>query len=324
MRYRPLGDTGMAVGEIGGGTWALGGDWGKVDEQAGVAGLRRAVDAGVNLFDTADVYGFGRSEEVLGRTVASRDDILIATKVGRPEFEDPATYSWESMRRRCDESLKRLRREVIDVYQLHTPPTEVLAGEEAWESLRRLRDEGKIRAFGASVESAEQGRIAVERGAQTLQVIFNIFRQNLVDELFPLVREEQVGILARIPLASGLLTGKLTTESTFSQDDHRSFNREGAAFNVGETFAGLPFEAGVELAEELRWIADGRGSMARAAVRFVLDHDEVSSVIPGFRNADQVEENLSGAEVAPFTEAEHARLLAFFRERARPLLRGPV
>jgi aryl-alcohol dehydrogenase-like predicted oxidoreductase len=324
VRYRPLGNTGMAVSEIGFGTWAFGGDWGDVDERAGVAGLRRAIEAGVNLFDTADVYGHGRSEEVLGRTVASQDDILIATKVGRPEFEDPATYSRVSMRRRCDASLKRLRREVIDVYQLHTPSTEVLAAEEAWESLRRLRDEGKVRAFGASVESAEQGRIAIERGAQTLQIIFNVFRQSVIDELFPLARERQVGVLARIPLASGLLTGKLTRDSVFSHDDHRSFNREGKAFNVGETFAGLPFEAGVALVQELRWIAEGRGSMARAAVRFVLDHDEVSSVIPGFRNADQVEENLSGAEVAPFSEAERARLLAFFRERARPLLRGPV
>jgi aryl-alcohol dehydrogenase-like predicted oxidoreductase len=200
----------MAVGEVGFGAWALGGDWGEVDERDGIAAVERAVAAGVNLFDTADVYGAGRSEEILGRVIGARDDVLIATKVGRPELDDPATYSWESVRRRCEASLQRLRREVIDLYQLHTPPTDVLAGDEAWESLRRLRNEGKVRAFGASVESAEQGLIAIERGAQTLQVIFNVFRQNHVDELFPVALERRVGILARIPLASGLLTGKFT------------------------------------------------------------------------------------------------------------------
>lgn len=314
----------MAVGEVGFGAWALGGDWGEVDERDGIAAVERAVAAGVNLFDTADVYGAGRSEEILGRVIGARDDVLIATKVGRPELDDPATYSWESVRRRCEASLQRLRREVIDLYQLHTPPTDVLAGDEAWESLRRLRNEGKVRAFGASVESAEQGLIAIERGAQTLQVIFNVFRQNHVNELFPVALERRVGILARIPLASGLLTGKFTKSSTFSPDDHRSFNREGAAFNVGETFAGLPFDAGVDLANELRWIADGRGSMARAAVRFVLDHDAVSSVIPGSKQTEQVEENLGGAEVAPFSEEELARLRSFYQDRVRPLVRGPM
>jgi aryl-alcohol dehydrogenase-like predicted oxidoreductase len=314
----------MAVGEVGFGAWALGGDWGEVDERDGIAAVERAVAAGVNLFDTADVYGAGRSEEILGRVIGARDDVLIATKVGRPELDDPATYSWESVRRRCEASLQRLRREVIDLYQLHTPPTDVLAGDEAWESLRRLRNEGKVRAFGASVEAAEQGLIAIERGAQTLQVIFNVFRQNHVDELFPVALERRVGILARLPLASGLLTGKFTKSSTFSPDDHRSFNREGAAFNVGETFAGLPFDAGLDLANELRWIADGRGSMARAAVRFVLDHDAVSSVIPGSKHAEQVEENLGGAEVAPFSEEELARLRSFYQDRVRPLVRGPM
>lgn len=314
----------MAVGEVGFGAWALGGDWGEVDERDGIAAVERAVAAGVNLFDTADVYGAGRSEEILGRVIGARDDVLIATKVGRPELDDPATYSWESVRRRCEASLQRLRREVIDLYQLHTPPTDVLADDEAWESLRRLRNEGKVRAFGASVESAEQGLIAIERGAQTLQVIFNVFRQNHVNELFPVALERRVGILARIPLASGLLTGKFTKSSTFSPDDHRSFNREGAAFNVGETFAGLPFDAGVDLANELRWIADGRGSMARAAVRFVLDHDAVSSVIPGSKQTEQVEENLGGAEVAPFSEEELARLRSFYQDRVRPLVRGPM
>jgi aryl-alcohol dehydrogenase-like predicted oxidoreductase len=314
----------MAVGEVGFGAWALGGDWGEVDERDGIAAVERAVAAGVNLFDTADVYGAGRSEEILGRVIGARDDVLIATKVGRPELDDPATYSWESVRRRCEASLQRLRREIIDLYQLHTPPTDVLAGDEAWESLRRLRNEGKVRAFGASVESAEQGLIAIERGAQTLQVIFNVFRQNHVDELFPVALERRVGILARVPLASGLLTGKFTKSSTFSPDDHRSFNREGAAFNVGATFAGLPFDAGVDLANELRWIADGRGSMARAAVRFVLDHDAVSSVIPGGKNMEQVVENLGGAEVAPFSEEERARLRSFYQNRVRPLVRGPM
>lgn len=321
---RPLGRTGLEVSEVAFGTWQLGGDWGDVPEADGVAGLRAALEAGVNLFDTADVYGRGRSEELLGRVLGDRPDVIVATKFGRwDDFTDRSTYTEPRVRAYCEESLRRLRREAIDLYQVHTPTTAVIAEGEVFESLRTLQREGKVRHFGVSVETAAQGRLALEHeGVATLQVIFNIFRQNLVDDLFPGVETAGVGVLARVPLASGLLTGKFTRETTFSADDHRQYNREGASFNVGETFAGVPFELGVELADELRWIAEGRETMATAALRFVLDHPQVSCVIPGFKNARQVEENLAAAHVAHFRADELERLARFYAERTAPNIKG--
>lgn len=323
---RPLGRTGLEVSEVAFGTWQLGGDWGDVPEADGVAGLHAALEAGVNLFDTADVYGRGRSEELLGRVLGDRPDVLVATKLGRwDDFTDPATYTEPRVRAYCEASLRRLRREAIDLYQVHTPTTEAIERGEVFESLRTLQREGKVRFFGVSVETAAQGRLALQHeGVAALQVIFNIFRQNLVEELFPQVEAAGAGVLARVPLASGLLSGKFTKETTFSPDDHRQYNREGAAFNVGETFAGVPFELGVELAEELRWIADGRETMAAAALRFVLDHPQVSCVIPGFRDVRQVEQNLAAARVAPFRREELRRLAGFFAERVRPHIKGDL
>jgi aryl-alcohol dehydrogenase-like predicted oxidoreductase len=326
VRYRPLGDTGLEASEVSFGTWALGAEWGPVDRDAGVAGLRRAVEGGVNLFDTADVYGRGRSEELLGEVFGDRDDVLIATKFCRwTDASDPATYTWKSISSFCEASLRRLRRERIDLYQIHCPPTGILERGEVFDHLERLQSEGKIRFAGVSVESAEQGRICLRYpSVRALQVIFNLFRQNLVDELFPHALRRRVGLLARVPLASGLLTGKFTQDTTFPADDHRTFNREGAAFNVGETFAGLAFPVGVELADELRWIAVRRGSMAAAALRWILDHEAVTCAIPGFKNVSQVEQSLSAADVRPFGEAERERLADFYRERVRPAIRGPL
>jgi aryl-alcohol dehydrogenase-like predicted oxidoreductase len=323
---RALGRTGLEVSEISFGTWAIGGDWGAVPEGDALAAVQLAVDAGVNLFDTADVYGRGRSEELLGRAVGNRPDVLVATKFCRwDDVADPASYGEKRVRGYCEASLRRLRREAIDVYQVHSPPTEVIERGEVFDVLRTLQREGKVRSFGVSVETAAQGRVALEHeGVTVLQVIFNIFRQNLVDELFPQVEAAGAGVLARIPLASGLLTGKFTRETTFSPDDHRNYNLDGAAFNVGETFAGVPFELGVELAGELRWIADGRGTMAAAALRFVLDDPNVSAAIPGFKSRRQVEENLAAASVPPFTSAELQRLAGFYRERVRPHIRGDL
>ena len=317
LRRRALGRTGLEVSEVAFGTWQLGGDWGDVLEADGVAGLHAALEAGVNLFDTADVYGRGRSEELLGRVLGDRPDVIVATKFERwDDFTDPSTYTEPRVRAYSEASLRRLRREAIDLYQVHTPTTAVIEHGEVFESLRTLQREGKVRHFGVSVETAEQGRLALRHeGVATLQVIFNIFRQNLVGELFPDVEAAAVGVLARVPLASGLLTGKFTRETTFSPDDHRQYNRDGASFNVGETFAGVPFELGVELADELGWIAEGRETMAAAALRFVLDHQQVSCVIPGFRNARQVEENLAAARVAPFRSNELERLARFYVER---------
>lgn len=326
LPLRPLGRTGLEVSEVAFGTWALGGDWGQVREEEGVAGLHAALDAGVNLFDTADVYGRGRSEELLGRVLGDRQDVLVATKFGRwDDFTDLATYAEQRVRAYCEASLRRLRREAIDLYQVHTPTTEAIERGEVFESLRALQREGKVRFFGVSVETAAQGRLALRHeGVAALQVIFNIFRQNLVTELFPEVESAGAGVLARVPLASGLLTGKFTKEATFPADDHRRYNREGASFNVGETFGGVPFELGVELAQELRWIADGRETMAAAALRFVLDHPQVSCVIPGFKDVGQVEQNLAAAIVRPFGRDELDRLAAFYRERVRPHIKGDL
>jgi aryl-alcohol dehydrogenase-like predicted oxidoreductase len=323
---RVFGQTGLEVSEVSFGTWALGGDWGDVPEPDAVAGINTAIDAGVNLFDTADVYGRGRAEELLGRVVGRRSEILIATKFCRwDDVGDRRSYEEARVRAYCEASLRRLGRETIDLYQIHCPPTDVIERGEVFEVLRTLRREGKIREFGVSVETAAQGRLALQHdGVAALQVIFNIFRQNLVEELFPQVEAAGVGILARVPLASGLLTGKFTASSTFSPDDHRSYNREGESFNVGETFAGVPFELGVELAEELQWIAEGRGTMAAAALRWVLDDPHVSAVIPGFKSVRQVEQNLAAATVKPFSREEIDRLAAFFRERVRPHVKGAM
>jgi len=320
LPLRALGRTGLEVSEVSFGTWALGGDWGDVPEADGVAGLHAAIEAGVNLFDTADVYGRGRAEELLGRVVGHRPEILIATKFCRwDDFEDPSTYLEARVRAYCEASLRRLERESIDLYQVHCPPTEVIERGEVFDALRTLQREGKIREFGVSVETAAQGRLALQHdGVAALQMIFNIFRQNLVEELFPEVEAAGDGILARVPLASGLLTGKFTASSTFPPEDHRMYNRGGKSFNVGETFAGVPFELGVELAKELQWITDGRGTMAAAALRWVLDDPHVSAVIPGFKSVRQVDQNLAAATVKPFSPQDRDRLATFFQERVRP------
>jgi aryl-alcohol dehydrogenase-like predicted oxidoreductase len=325
MRYRPLGRTGLQVSEVSFGTWAIGGSWGTVDERAALDGLARAIDAGVNFFDTADVYGDGRAERLLAKVARGRSDIYIATKFGRgADFRDPKTYREAAVRRFCEASLRRLERDAIDLYQIHCPPHAVLKDGTVFEVLDRLQREGLVRAYGVSVESIDEGLTALQYpGVQALQVIFNLFRQRPAWELFPAAAARGVGILARLPLASGLLTGKFKATDTFAPDDHRAFNRNGEAFNVGETFAGLPFERGVALADGLRWIAEGRGTMARAAMRWILDHPDVTCVIPGFKNPAQVDDNLATLDVPAFSLAEHERLAAYYGREVEAWIRGP-
>lgn len=323
MNYRPLGE--LQVSEISFGTWAIGGDWGRVDERDALDGLAAAMDAGVNFFDTADVYGNGRSEELLAKATRGREhEIYIATKFCRAgDIHDPATYSEPSVRRFLEGSLRRLRRDFVDLYQIHCPPTEILRDGAVFEVLDKLQAEGKIRYYGVSVETVEEGLLCLRvPGVRALQVIFNIFRQKPAEELLPKAKAQGVGILARLPLASGLLTGKFKPDHRFDPDDHRSFNEHGEQFNVGETFAGLGFAKGVELAEKLRWIGEGRGNMTRAALRFILDHDEVTCAIPGFKNRHQVEDNLAALEVRPFSPDERARLRRFYEDEVLPHIRG--
>ncbi|WP_456276209.1 aldo/keto reductase [Bacillus sp. AK128] len=325
MKYRKLGNTDLSVSELSFGTWAIGGAWGKVNDEESLKGLQVAMDAGVNFFDTADVYGDGHSEELLATATKGKEDkIHIATKFCRAgDIHDPYTYSKEKVREYCEASLKRLNRESIDLYQVHCPPFDIIKQGEVFEVLEDLKKEGKIRYYGVSVETVEEGLYVVnETNASAIQVIFNLFRQKPLEELLPLAAKKDVGILVRLPLASGLLTGKFTTQSTFEEDDHRKFNRNGEAFNVGETFAGLEFERGVKLSQDLSWIANDRGNMTRAALRWIIDQPEVSCVIPGFRNVKQVEDNLGALDVPSFSTSELEKIRDFYKKEVHDSIRG--
>lgn len=325
LNYRRLGKTDLKISELSFGTWAIGGDWGKTNDEESLKALERAIDAGVNFFDTADVYGSGHSEELLAKATRGKEDkIYIATKFCRMgDIHNPENYSEKSVRSYLEASLKRLNREYIDLYQIHCPPLAILKNTDVFETLDKLKQEGKIRHYGVSVETVEEGLFCLTNpNLSSLQVIFNIFRQKPIKELFPQAKEKGVGILARVPLASGLLTGKFSKNTIFEEDDHRNFNKNGEHFNVGETFAGLPFEKGVELANQLEWIAENRGNMTRAALRWVLDHDAVSSVIPGFRNVKQVEDNLAALQVPSFTKEEMDQLYQFYIDEVHEHIRG--
>ncbi|GIP47636.1 MULTISPECIES: aldo/keto reductase [Paenibacillus] len=325
MKYRELGNTGLQVSEVSFGTWAIGGSWGNTNDDEALKGLDKAIGEGVNFFDTADVYGDGHAEQLLAKATKGKEgDIHVATKFCRAgDIHDLETYSEARVRAYCEASLKRLERERIDLYQIHCPPLSVLKDGRVFEVLDKLQAEGKIRHYGVSVETVEEGLFCLGvPGVKALQVILNLFRQKPLTQLLPKAQEAGVGILVRLPLASGLLTGKFKPDTTFAADDHRSFNANGEQFNVGETFAGLPFTKGVELAAQLDWIAEGRGDMARAAMRWILDQPEVTCVIPGFRNVRQVEDNLGAINVPSFSEAELMRLAAFYQNEVAQHIRG--
>lgn len=325
MKYRQLGNTDLKVSEVSFGTWGIGGDWGSSDDAEALRGLETAMEQGVNFFDTADVYGGGHAEELLAKaTKGKEDEIHIATKFCRAgDIHDLNTYSEVSIRNFCENSLKRLQRERIDLYQIHCPPFAILKDGRVFEVLDKLKAEGKIRHYGVSVETVEEGLYCVGvPGVSALQVIFNLFRQKPAEELFPAACKAGVGLLVRLPLASGLLTGKFKADTTFSSNDHRNFNANGEAFNVGETFAGLPFAKGVELANGLSWIAEGREDMARASMRWILDHEEVSCVIPGFKNVKQVEDNLGTLNVPSFSPEELERLRKYYENEVAAHIRG--
>lgn len=325
MNYRQLGNSELRISEVSFGTWGIGGDWGATSDAEALMGLEEAMEQGVNFLDTADVYGDGHAEKLLAQATKGKEDTIhIATKFCRAgDIHDLETYSEESVRRYCEDSLKRLQRERIDLYQIHCPPLAVLKDGRVFETLDKLQAEGKIRHYGVSVETVEEGLFCLDiPGVKALQVIFNLFRQKPMHELFPKAKASGTGILVRLPLASGLLTGKFSESTTFSGNDHRNFNANGEAFNVGETFAGLPFEKGVQLARELSWIAEGRQSMARAAMRWILDCPDVTCVIPGFKNTRQVEDNLGAIEVNPFSSEELHRLERFYQEKVAEHIRG--
>lgn len=326
MKSRTFGKTGRSVGEIGLGTWQIGGNWGDVTEEDAFATLRTAVDEGVNFFDTADVYGEGRSETLIGRFLKdTRAPIFVATKLGRfPNPGWPKNFTREGVRQHTEASLKRLGVEALDLTQLHCIPEGVLKRGEMFTWLEELRREGKIKAYGASVESMDQGLWCIEHsGCSALQIIFNIFRQKPIEQLFARAKEKNVALIVRLPLASGLLSGRMTKQTKFSPDDHRNFNRDGQAFNVGETFAGLPFEKGVELADDLKRLVPPGQNSAEFAIRWCLDYDAVSVIIPGARNPDQVRANVRPSHQAPLSAEVHRQLSQFYKDKVAAYIRGP-
>ena len=326
MHERAFGTTGRSVSEIGLGTWQLGSEWGNVDDDEAAEVLAAAVNDGVTFFDTADVYGPERSDERIGKFLKSLDqEIFIATKLGRfPQPGWPDNFTLGAMREHTQASAQRLGLDTIDLTQLHCIPREVMERGDVFENLRAMQNEGLIRHFGASVESMDEALLCLEQdGLASLQIIFNIFRQKPIDVLFDKAQEKGVALIIRLPVASGLLSGKFTNKSTFAEDDHRNFNRDGARFNVGETFAGLPFERGVELVDELRQMLSAQMTMAQSAMRWILDHKAVSVVIPGAKTPKQVAENSSASHLPPLGDDLHAQLRQWYCDRVECEIRGP-
>lgn len=326
MTRRPFDHQDIQVSEVGLGCWQLGGsEWGNLDEKEAFSILHTAVDAGTDFFDTADVYGAGRSESLIGRFLKEcRERIFVATKLGRTSELFPDKYTEQSVRAATEASLKRLGVESLDLTQLHCVPPEVLQQGEIFDWLRTLRQQGKIKSFGASVESMEEALLCLEQdGLASLQIIFNLFRQKPVSVLFPKATEKKVAIIVRLPLASGLLSGKMTTATTFGENDHRTFNRNGEKFNVGETFAGLPFELGVELAGELKRFVPPDQTLAELSQRWILDHDAVTTIIPGASRPEQAGRNAKVSSLPPLGENLHTQLRDFYEQKVARHIRGP-
>jgi len=326
MNTRQLGNKGFEVSEVGLGCWQLGADWGKsFSAEEGFAILQASVDRGVRFFDTADVYGNGKSETIIGEFLKQCEaPVRVATKFGRSDAVYPDRYSETAMRDSVAGSLQRLGVESLDLLQLHCIPMEVMQKGEVFDWMRRLKEEGLIQAFGASVETVEEGLLCMEQeGIASLQVIFNVFRQKLVEELLPQAQAKGVGIIVRLPLASGLLAGKFTTDTLFAEDDHRNFNRDGECFNVGETFAGLPFEKGVALTDAIksRFLPESM-TMAQLALRWILDHDAVSTIIPGASSPRQAQSNAGIADLPPLSGDLHRALSDFYRAEVHASIRG--
>lgn len=316
MKTRVLGKTGATISEIGFGAWQIGGSWGDVSEADGKRALNAALDSGVTFVDTADVYGDGRSEKIIAAVLKERggEKPFVATKAGRrlsPHVTEG--YTGANIEAFIDRSLTNLGVETLDLVQLHCPPTEVYYRPDLFGALDQLITKGKIRHYGVSVEKVEEALKAIEYpGVATVQIIYNIFRQRPQDLFFAEARKKNVGVIVRVPLASGLLSGKITRDTAFAADDHRNFNRHGEAFDVGETFAGVPFEAALEAVEQLRPLVPAGVSMAQFALRWILTQDAVSVVIPGARNEAQAQSNAAASALAAIDEQTRATIAALY------------
>jgi aryl-alcohol dehydrogenase-like predicted oxidoreductase len=326
MKMRGFAGGGARVSEVGLGTWQLGGtEWGEVPRDRAMATLHAAADAGVTFIDTADIYGSGRSEQLIGQFLRDRgrEGFFIATKLGRrPDPGWPENFRPEVVRRHTEDSLRRLGIDAVDLTQTHCIPMEMLDEHRVFDTLRKLRDEGLVRHFGASVESMDEALACLDRGVESLQIIFNIFRRKPADVLFERARRERVAVIVRLPVASGLLAGRFTKDTKFVETDHRHFNRDGQAFNVGETFAGLAFETGVELADALKRHVPAGWTMAQWAMRWCLDFEAVTTVIPGATRPQQARENAAACDLPPLDAATHRQLADFYTHRVAPHIRG--
>jgi aryl-alcohol dehydrogenase-like predicted oxidoreductase len=326
MEYRQLGRTDMKVSAISFGAWAIGGTWGPVDDEESMRALHAAVDAGTNFVDTADVYGDGRSERLVARLRRERkgETIFVATKAGRrlPQ-QTPEGYSRENLNAWVGRSLKNLEMDAVDLLQLHCPHPKVYDMPEVFGLLDDLVTAGKVRHYGVSVETVDEAHRALRHPhVQTVQIIFNMFRLKPAEELFAQAWSRHAGILARVPLASGMLTGKLTKASTFARDDHRRFNREGAAFDKGETFSGVPYDVGLEAVERLRPLVPAGATLAQLALRWTLMFEAVSCAIPGAKTPAQARDNAAAADLAPLPPSTMAAVKAVYDERLRRLVHG--
>ncbi len=321
MDYRELGRTGWRVSAVGFGAWAIGGDaWGGADDAASMRALHRAVDLGVNFVDTADVYGDGHSERLVARLRRERrEEVVVATKAGRRLDPHVAGgYTRANLTAFVERSLRNLETDALDLLQLHCPPSEVYEMPEVFGVLDDLAAAGKLRHYGVSVERVDEALRAVEYpGVQSVQIIYNMFRLKPADRFLDVARERRVGVLARVPLASGLLAGRLRPDTAFAAGDHRSFNRRGEAFDVGETFSGVDYEAGLAAVEELRPLVPAGATMAQLALRWVLMHPGVTTTIPGARDAAQAESNAAAAELPPLSDEAMARVREVYDRRLR-------
>src|SRR3954452_10539103 len=302
MKQRILGGTGREVSVVGLGTWQLGADWGDVSEEDALGVLEAAAESGVTFFDTADVYGDGRSEQIIGRFVTEHPELplTVATKMGRREEQDAGNFTLAKFREWTDRSRRNLGVDRLDLVQLHCPPTPVFSNDAVYDALDRLVEEGAIENYGVSVETVDEALAAIAHpGTATVQIILNAFRLKPLDRVLPAAKEAGVGIIARVPLASGLLSGRYDESTTFGADDHRNYNRHGEAFDVGETFAGVPFDVGIAAARELKALLDPGSTLAQFALRWVIDQPGVSTVIPGARSVEQVRQNVAAATLPP-------------------------
>ncbi|CAH1000308.1 Aldo-keto reductase IolS [Neolewinella maritima] len=322
MKYRRLGKTDWKVSEVSLGTWQVGGTWGAPfsDKEADRI-LNEAIDSGINFIDTADVYSDGLSEQAVGRVVRSRSEyIYVATKCGRqiaPHTAD--NYTVKGLRKYVEDSLQRMKIERIDLIQLHCMPTDAYYRPELFGVFERLREEGKVQHLGVSVEKVEEAIKAMEyENVATVQIIFNLFRQRPSELFFDLVRQHDIGVIARVPLASGLLTGKFSAQSTFGEGDHRQYNREGEAFDRGETFSGVDYELGLQAVAKLKELFPGEENLAPIALQWILSFGEVSCIIPGASKVEHLRSNVGAVDRAPLTEAQLRSMNKIYRQMIKP------